>query len=119
MFRRVALLTFHACVLAFQRVPGLLVIESFGVPLDKREVESVMVGMALHALLARSRPHPVRKVQSLVSVEPRRNFTVALQAFENHFSAQLVASGTARGALEVFMCAREWARRNLSHRRSR
>ena len=78
MFRRVALLTFHACVLAFQHVPGLLVIESLCVPLDQREVESVMVGMALHALLARSRTHPVRKVQPLVRVEPRRNFTVTL-----------------------------------------
>ena len=41
-------------MLAFQRVPRLLVIERLGVPLDKREVLAVMIGMATDAFLAGS-----------------------------------------------------------------
>ena len=47
---------------AFERVARLFVIESFGVPLDKWEVEPVVIGVALHALLAGARADTVRRM---------------------------------------------------------
>jgi len=39
-------------MLAFEKIAGFLVIESFDIPLDKREIFPVVLGMAPRAFLA-------------------------------------------------------------------
>lgn len=109
MFGCVALLTFHAGVLAFEDVPRLFVIESLDVPFDQRKVESIVIGVALDAFLTRPGPDSVREVQPLVGRQTRGNFAVTVQTPENDVSTQLVTGSAARGAFEVLVRASQWA----------
>ena len=59
MFRSMALPALHTRMLALEGITRLLVVEGLRVPLDQREVEPVMIGVALHALLAGSRPDSI------------------------------------------------------------
>lgn len=49
--RIVALVTVQALVFAFEQIPSLFVIESLDIPLDQREVLSVVFGVAARTLL--------------------------------------------------------------------
>jgi|SRR5579863_1815821 len=50
--RIVTLVAGHTGMLAFEKIAGFLVIESFDIPLDKREIFPVVLGMAPRAFLA-------------------------------------------------------------------
>ncbi len=52
--RIMALGAFQSCVLAFEQVAGVLMIESLDVPLDQREIFSVVLGVTPSAFLAGS-----------------------------------------------------------------
>ena len=54
VLRRMTAVARDPCVLAFQRVSGLPVIEGLRIPLDQGEVFSIVFGVAADALLARS-----------------------------------------------------------------
>ncbi len=58
----VAFIATHTCVLAFENVPSVLVIEGLGVPLDQRKILTVMLGVAARAFLARSGRNVVRRM---------------------------------------------------------
>ena len=116
---RVALAAVHTRMFPFQRVSGQFMVKGFGVPLHEWEVEPVVIGVALRALLARSRPHPVGGMQSLASGQAVGDFDVAVQAFEDGLSAQLVAGGAAGRAFQIRMRASQRTGRNLSKRASR
>ena len=110
MFRSMALLALHTRMLALERVARLFVVEGLRVPLDQREVEPVMIGVALRALLAGARPDSIREVQSLASRKPLCNFPVAVKALENRLSAQFVAGRATRRAFQILVSAGQSAR---------
>ena len=104
VFWHVALPAFEARVLPLQGIAGLLVIERLRIPLDDREVAPVVIGVAFGALLARTRPQPVRRVQPLVSIQPSGDLRVTVQAFESRLStSQLVTRGAIGSALKIFV----------------
>lgn len=108
-----ALVASQSRVLAFQRVAGFLVIESFDVPLDQRKVFAIMLGVAAGALLARPWRDVIGRMQASVSCEPGRYFRVALHALQLSLSTELVAFGAVRRSIEGLMRARERSGRNL------
>jgi hypothetical protein len=55
VFGAVALLAFHASMLAFQNVARLFMVESLLVPLYEGEIKAIVIRMALRALLAGAR----------------------------------------------------------------
>lgn len=60
----VALVASQSCVLAFEYVPCLFVVERFDVPLHQREIFSVMLGVAAGAFVAGTRRNVVGGVQA-------------------------------------------------------
>jgi len=52
---RVAAIAGEPCVLSFQGIAGLFVVECFGVPLDQRKIFAVMFGVATCTILAGAR----------------------------------------------------------------
>ena len=76
----VAAFTGQAGVPSFQRISGLFVIEGFYVPLDQREIFSVVLGVAMNAALAVTWSQLISRVQSLVRNQPRSNLGVAFEA---------------------------------------
>lgn len=102
---RVTLLAVNAGMLSFENIARLFMIEGPGIPLDEWEVDAIVIGMALHASLARSRLQAVGKVQPFVSVQARCDLAVAVQAFEDRLAAKLVAGSAAGGAFEVLVGA--------------
>lgn len=111
--RHVALLAVDARVLSFEDVSRLFMVEGFRVPFDEREVLAIVIGVALHASLTGTGLKSVRGMQSLVRVESRSNFGVAVEAFEDRLAAQFVASCTTGGAFEILMGAGERPGGNL------
>ena len=63
----VTFVAFQAGVLALKQISGFFVVESLGVPLDKREVFSIVIGMATGALLAGARRNVIGRVKPFVS----------------------------------------------------
>ena len=59
----VTFVAFHSGVLALKQVSGFLVVESLGVPLDKRKVFAIVLGMATGTLLAGSRRNVVGRMK--------------------------------------------------------
>ena len=80
---------------ALQSVPCLAMVERGGgrCPLDEREIDSVVLGVALGAALAGVGLQIVGRVQSTAVLQPRRNLGVALQAFQFALGADLRARG--------------------------
>ena len=113
---RVAAATFQMSVLAFERISGLLMIESLEVPLDEREVLAVMVGVTACTLFAGSGLHAVGRVQAATSVEPPRDFSMAVKAAKRRSSAQFVAGSAVRRPIQRLVGASQRARRNLRAR---
>ena len=110
VLRRMALLTLDPGVLSFQHVARLFMIEGLGFELRNREVDAIVVGVALGAFLAGAGRETVGEMQTLVSRQPRCDLGMTFQAFEGSFSArQLVACDTARRAFKIFMRTSERA----------
>lgn len=111
---RVALVAGEASVLAFEHVARFFVIELVGVPLDEREIQPIVIGMAANALLAGAGRNVIRGVQSALGGDARADVGVATNAFEFWLpAADFVAVGAVGSTVEVLMGACEWARRNL------
>jgi len=68
------------------------VVEGLGVPFDKGEVFSVVIGVAAGALLAGSRRNVVGRVKPFVSRNAAADFGVAIHAFQGCLSAKLVTT---------------------------
>lgn len=116
----VALVARQSCVFPFQRVPRLLVIKSVRIPFDDGEIFAVMIGVALHAALARTLFQAICGVQTLVSIESRSDFRVAFQAPERGLSRRkLVTRSAIRRTIQRPVRARQRTRRNLGRCRAR
>ena len=87
-----ALGALQPCMLALENVPGIFVIEGFGIPLDQREIFTIVLGMTAGALLAGTARNVVGRVQALVSGKPGRDFGVTVQAFERRLAAEFMAT---------------------------
>lgn len=70
VLRTVTLGAGQTCVLAFQHVARLLVIEAVDVPLDQREVLPVVIGVAAGTILAGTGFDVVRSMQALLRGDP-------------------------------------------------
>lgn len=100
MGRVVAFVAGQADVLAFEHVPGFLMIEGVDVPLDQREVLTIVLGVAASALLAGTDGNVVGGVETSVGGEPSRNLGVTVETLESRLPAELVTSGAVRGTIE-------------------
>jgi hypothetical protein len=74
--RIVAFVTGQASMLAFEEVSRFLVIESFDIPLDQREIFPVVLRVAAGAFLAGAGRNVIGGVQAFVSRKPSRYFGV-------------------------------------------
>jgi hypothetical protein len=112
----VAFPAFEPSVLAFQQVAGLLMVEFLRIPLDDREIETVVIGVALGALLAGTGPDAVRGMQTIVSREAGGNFGMAVETLEGGLaSTQFVTSGAMRGPIKSLMGSGQGSWRDLSN----
>jgi hypothetical protein len=75
-------ITSQSCVLALKSVSRLLVIETLGIPLDQREILSVVLRMAASAFLARAWFDVIGRMQPLMGGNPGRNLAMAIEAFK-------------------------------------
>ena len=97
----VTLRTRDVCVFAIEGVAGQLVIELLlrWLPVDEREIETVVFEMAAHAIFAVGIFHGESRVISATCGEMLRNLLVALETFERRGTgAELVAGRTLRRA---------------------
>ena len=105
---RVALVAGKPGVLAFQQIAGLFVIELIRVPLNKRKVHSVVIGVAADALLTGTRRYVIRTVQAALGGDARTDVGVAADAAELRLTAaDLVTVGAVGGAVERLVRAGE------------
>jgi len=109
----VTLVAVQTGVLALEHVAGFLMIESFDVPLDQREVETVMIGVAAGALLTGTRRDVVSGVQTLVGRDPGPNLGMTFHTLQLGLATKLVALGAIRRPAEELVRAGEGAGRNL------
>jgi hypothetical protein len=104
-------------MLSFQRVTGPAMIETADrpIPMNDREFQPVVFGMAVHAGSARAvRPHQGR-VQPPSLRQPLPNVAMAVQAFEFWRTlARVVAIDTMSGPAQGTVCLRERPGRYLS-----
>ena len=99
-----AFLTFDADMLPFQQVARLFMIEGLGVELRNREIESVVVGVALGTSLAGAGLETVGEVQAFVGREATCDLRVTVQAPEGSLRArQFMAVDTVCGAFKIFV----------------
>ena len=114
--RVVALVARQAGVLAFEQISGVFVIEGLDVPLDQREVFSVVLGVAAGAFLAGAGRNVVGGVQALAGREPGRDLGVTVQTFQRRLPAELVATGAVGRSVQGLVRPRERAGRNSAPR---
>lgn len=100
-------------MLTLENVPGIFVIEGFGIPLDQGKIFTVVLGMTTGTLLAGTGRNVVGRVQALVSGEAGSDFSVTVQAFEGSLTAEFMATGAIGGTVEGLVGPRQQARRNL------
>ena len=108
-----ALRTLQPSMLALENVPGVFVIEGFGIPLDQGKIFTVVLGMTAGALLAGTARNVVGRVQALVSGEAGSDFGVTVKAFEGSLTAEFMATGAISGTVEGLVGPRQRAWRNL------
>lgn len=108
-----ALRALQPSMLALENVPGLFVIEGLGIPLDQREIFTIVLGMTAGALLAGTARNVVGRMQALVSGEAGSDFRVTIKAFEGSLTAEFMASGAIGGTVEGLVGPRQRAWRNL------
>lgn len=94
-------------MLALKYVSGLLVIERLDVPLNEREIFTVMFRVAARALPAGAGRNVISRMQSLMRAHSTRDFIVAVKAFERRLAAELVATGAVRRSIERSMRFRQ------------
>ena len=100
-------------MLALQQVSRFLVIESFDVPLDQREILTVVLRVTAGAFLAGAGGDVIGGVQASASCEPGRDFGVTVQTLQRGLASELVATATVRGPVQRLMWSREWSGRDL------
>ena len=89
-------------------------IEGFDVPFDNGEIDPIVVGVALDALLAGAGAQTVGKMQSLMGIEAASDLGVTLEALEGSLSPrELVTIGTMRSAIKTLVSACQRAGRDL------
>ena len=108
-----ALFAVQAGVLALEHVASFLVIEGFDVPLDQREIETVMIGVAAGALLTGTRRDVVSGVQALVGRDPGSNLGMTLHTLQLGLATKLMALGAIGRSAKELVGAGEGAGRNL------
>lgn len=113
---RVAAAALQPGMFTCQGVSRLLVIERFGVPLDKGKIFAVMIRVATRALLAGPRLDIIGSVQASVGRYSAGNLRMAVHAPERGCSAQFVTGGAVGGSIEKLMRTGQRARRNLRPR---
>lgn len=117
-----AFLTRNAGVLAFQLVARQPMIELFlrWLPMDQTEVFSVVVQVAVHAVLAVRAFHLQARMVAVVRSQPSRYLFVAIEALEGrHAGAKLMATRALRGTRQGLMSFGKRPRRDLRVGRSR
>ena len=92
MFRRMAPVARQPCMLAFERVSSLLVIEGLDIPLDQREIFSIVFRVAARAFLARAWIDVIGRMQSSMRSDARGNLAVTIQTLQSGCRSQLVAT---------------------------
>ena len=111
--RIVAFVAGQASVLAFEEISRVLVIESFDIPLDQREIFSVVLRVAAGAFLTRARGNVIRSVKPFVSRKPGRYFGVTGQTLQRSLAAKFMATGAVGGSIQRLMWPRKWSRGDL------
>ena len=102
--RIMALAAFQPCMLPFQRVPGVFVIEGFRIPLDEREVFAIVLGVAASTLLARTGRDIVCRMQTSSRRNSYRDLGVTVQALQSRLSAaKFVTTDAVRRSIERLM----------------
>ena len=101
------------CMLAFEDVSDLFVVEGLRVPFHEREVFTIVFRVTSRAFLARACGDVVSSVQSPVGRQASSDFGVAIEALQRGLSAELMASGAIGRSVEGLVGAREWPRGNL------
>ena len=100
MLRRMAAIARQPCMLAFERVSGLFVVKSLDIPLDQREIFSIVFRVAARALLARSWIDVIGRMQSLMRSDARGNLAVTIQTLQSRCRSQFVATGAVGRAVQ-------------------
>ena len=111
--RIVAFVAGQASMLAFEEISRVLVIESFDIPLDQREIFSVVLRVAAGAFLAGAGGNVIRSVKPFVSRKPTRYFGVTGQTLQRSLAAKFMATGAVGGSIQRLMWPRKWSRRDL------
>ena len=90
MFGGMASFAGYTSMFAFENITGELVIEDLCVPLDEREIFTVVFGVTLGTLIARSLRNVVCGVESLARGQSSCNFSVAVKALQRSHGAEFV-----------------------------
>lgn len=117
MWGHVALLTSNAAVLSLQWVSGQPVVELFQrrLPMNEREIGSVMLTMASHTVFAARVFHLEMRVIPALLRKQSRNFFVAVEALESgRVCAKLMAACTLRRSAQRLVRLGESTRGNLA-----
>jgi len=114
-----ALVAVESRVLAFEHIPGFVVVERLSVPLNQGKVFAVVLGVAFCALLAGASRDVIGGVQPALGGKTTGDFGMAFQALERRLSSKLVAAGTVCGSTQRLVRPRQWAGRNLGCAESR
>ena len=95
----VALVAGQSSVLALKQISGFLVVESLGVPFNKREVFAVVLRVATGALLAGAGGDVIGRVKAFVGRNAAADFGVAIHAFKGCLAAKFVATRAIGGSV--------------------
>jgi hypothetical protein len=105
--RIVTLITAQALVLALQQVSRIFVVEGLDVPLDQREVFSVVLRVAAGAFLTGTGRDVIGGMQPLARREPGSDFGVTVQTLQRRLPAKLVATGAVGGSVQRLVRPRQ------------
>jgi hypothetical protein len=104
--RGVALLAVHAGVFAIQWIPGEFVVELFdrNIPVNQMKVNSVVLQMAVHAILALRILHLEAGVITMFFRKRPGDFLMAIEALESRgFASELVTGCALRGTRKALV----------------
>lgn len=119
MFDGMAALTGKTDMFSFQGVSGLSVIKDVDIPFCQRGVITVVLGVAVDALIAGLWFEVVRSVKASAGGDSRFNFFVASQTSKGSLSGRKLMTACAiRQAFHRAVCVGEGTRRNLTNDRN-
>lgn len=95
VLRVVAAIACQTRVLSLKRISSLLVIKGTGIPFDDREIFPVMVRMAAHATLTRTRWKTIGRVESAMRSDAPGNLCVTFKTLERGLSGGKLVAGRA------------------------